>query len=315
MNFQMPTIRSSGQELRQTGPLQSDIFALSRFRQLVDAAAKETGGDRHTLEAICPFGFELTQDAQFLRRQLKRFFLYIGSPGTFNRASDDIALTFFDHLFHNILNIDPRFADQIAVLVIDRDSHFKRLLKPQGYQPQPQDKVFTIEHRVYSADLLTDYADFLISTLFELTHRTLPQLARFDSSENIRRRVFQLYIACEYIFGHFAPPPGDADEAARDEIYRLNTARIGHYFAATQSTAPTDREVEILDIVLKRVDLIYSLVASHKAHLITRQVKSYNSDEMFTFSMDVSIYKQSVDLIRSRYLNYPMTREPNVNAT
>src|SRR5262249_54085966 len=144
------------------------------------------------LEAICPFGFELTGDPGFLARRLKRFFLYVGAAGAFNKPCDDLACTFFQNLHRNIVGADPTFADEIVALVVERDSHFKRLLKSPDYEPTPRDKVFTIEHRLYSEDLLTDYADFMISTLFELAQRRLPQLGRFQSSENMRRRVFQL---------------------------------------------------------------------------------------------------------------------------
>jgi len=172
--------------------LQSDSFNLPQFRALVEATAKEVSGAEYTLEAICPFGFELTQDPQFLNRQLKRFFLYIGSAKAFDRPSDALAQEYFAHLLHNISVVDSQFADRIVVFIIERDSHFKRLLKPDSYSPSSHDKVFTIEHRIYHGDLITDYADFLIATLFEFGNRSLPQLNRFDKSENIRRRVLQL---------------------------------------------------------------------------------------------------------------------------
>ncbi|MFD7812033.1 hypothetical protein ACFV6E_03635 [Streptomyces sp. NPDC059785] len=60
-------------------------FDVAAWRHMVAQAAS---GASPRIQAICPFGFEVTHDPRFIRRDLSRFYVYLGIPAGLGPPAD-----------------------------------------------------------------------------------------------------------------------------------------------------------------------------------------------------------------------------------
>jgi len=282
-------------------------FNLQLWRQLLADAAKGIDTDNTNIEVINPFGFEVTGDRKFLQRNLRRFYCYFGSANKFEKPPTELAIKLFDNFYKLLLQTDPDFASKIALLIVESDSNFKKLLKDNNYQPSNTDKIFVIEHRIFEEDLLTDYANYLISTLWGFHNKTLPELARFSESQSVRYRIFQLHLILENIFGSTIEALNTNEKILLDKIYNMKGVDISYYFKGKETQLPTNEDTILLDLVSYRTEKMILKIFERncqEGEIVTIKSKCYNSNHFLTFSMNESAYHSAARKIKSHYNSF-----------
>ena len=284
-------------------------FNIDLWRQILNDTASTIGGTELYLEVITPFGFEVTHDNSFLKRHLKRFYCYIGSANTFQQPSDELVTAFFNELYSQIKTIDPQFASEIILFIIESDSHFKLSLKHSNYRPKWNDKVISFEHRLYEQDLLTDYSDYLIATLWGFQDKTLPELSRFNESESVRCRLFQLYLILECLFGSSVKSMSTLEKEIYQRIHSMKSVSLDYYFTGKTIQHPSEEAEQSFDVINSRLQQIFEQVkpntGSHE--VVRKSVKSYNSKAMLHFDIDFELYNKTVNTIKESYRSFQNT--------
>jgi hypothetical protein len=279
-------------------------FNIDLWRHILRETASKIGGKENHLEVINPFGFEITQDKSFLQRNLKRFFCYIGAANQFNYPSDRLVQDFFDELYSRLKAVDPQFASEIALFIIESDTHLRHSLKPFGYQPQWNDRVIIFEHRTFQTDILTDYSDYLIAVLWGFQENSLPELTRFQDSEAVRSRIFQLYLILECLFSTYAEPMTSREREFYKSIYNMKAVNLDYYFRGKTVLKPTKEDEKKFENVRLRLQKLFNEVKKRSINLISKNVKSYNSQDILHFEIDLEIYTKTISKIKKSYLSF-----------
>jgi hypothetical protein len=292
--------------MRTEGLITSNGFDIQKWRSLLANAAIDQDCGDFTLEVINPFGFEILNDKEFLNRNLKRFYCYIGAANKFNEPSILLATSFLDSLYKHISSYDNRFAEDIILLVVESDSIKKTYLKDVSYTPKWDDKVIIVEHRVFNESLISDYADYLISTLFGFKTRNLPELLRFREYQTVRNRVFQLYIIIENLFSEFVRSINEEEADVLKRRYYMKSIDVGYYYKGKELQQPTSEEIHDMSIILNRVDAIFNDVCQYtdsKLDVVSKTIKSYNSGDFLKFTLDRNMYNSIKTKVTYSYYN------------
>jgi SAM-dependent methyltransferase len=184
-------------DLRGGGPsalrLDDGRFALQQWRELVAETARELGPH---VQAICPFGFEVSGDSSYLLRALPRLHVYIGFPHEIESRRQEMADAYCDHMLRRLRSSYPAFVERLHGVVMP---HRRMAL---GVGPS---RVVYIRTRTCEGSLITDWARYVVISVFAALDGTLREVRDFDQSEAARGYVFQLAIMLHRIFGDEAP--------------------------------------------------------------------------------------------------------------
>lgn len=172
--------------------VRGSVFQIGAWQRLLDSVAKEL---HPRIEAICPFGFELLGDRAFLARPLSRFYPLLKVPAAEAQQADALAAAFLEGLMGQLADLDPSFHASVVLLRYNR-SHTLHLAG-NSYRRRDTDRAINLLARVTDADILDDYAHYLIAAIRCIPAGTLGECARYGRDVRARRRLLQLAIMAE----------------------------------------------------------------------------------------------------------------------
>ncbi|GHE10344.1 hypothetical protein [Streptomyces alanosinicus] len=169
-------------------PFASDgAFNIAAWREIVTRAAASTDP---RIQAICPFGFEVTNDARFIRRNLNRFYVYLGIPPNLN-PSAAWSVAFAEHLGKIVSECAPDYWGAAHC-----SPENERLPLGHGYRS------VDIRSIPASGDLLEMYAQFICTVPIAIADEICIKPGMFDS-EGTCRYFYQLSVMFHHL--HFGP--------------------------------------------------------------------------------------------------------------
>jgi hypothetical protein len=268
-------------------------FNLASWREVVDLAVAECVDDG---TVICPFGFEITQDPQYLRRDLQRFYVYVSTGGRPSRSYDVgrlVSLRLAGHLRESY----PRFYSSIG--------HFSWPDGP-GRSNDVGPRLVQVRILNSSLSMLDEYACYLVAAPFAIINSELKEIREFDWNPAARRYVFQLAVIYIALFEAVPAPLHEKMSKLLSSIARLNRADFsGQPGPASKTTAD---EVNILvDVVFPYMHRITAYLSKPSCESTCGRLSALDihSGERFSPLVNHDRTVAAVLEVQRRYNEYP----------
>lgn len=303
------TVNNSSENITSKGKDIEDILFTPNFnnaawRQLLSQVCQDIDVSHVGLEVISPFGFEILKDnKKFLAGNLRRFYCYIGAPLSKHLDGDMVAAQYTEALLRRLRSMETRMSEDIVV-VVQNKNFFK--LKEEGYSCKPTDKLIDIQFRSVEKDILTDYANYIITTLGSLLSEE-GEFKGHGQDRRLRWHMYQLYIIEEELFGEFISPMN----AQQSKIYQTLPKEIKNmiqifYSPELRYALSDNAEEDILNqLILPRLTLIQAAVNSAGTTEKTKVTSiSYHYGTKLEFTLDSSAYHYAIDKIKNTYLSF-----------
>ena len=114
---------------------------------------------------IAPWGFELFGDRAFLAKNIRRYYCYFGIKDKKQHSLFELQTHILNIILDNLPDFDEKFSRQIIALLRGEKVS---LLKANDYSVQPDDKALIVLVKE-SDDILTDYAKYIIGSVWSVT--------------------------------------------------------------------------------------------------------------------------------------------------
>lgn len=245
-----PAQGATRRDLRETSLYCGDgSFNLRTWRALLSALAANAGAP--ACQVICPFGFEVSRNPDYLKKDLLNFFIYLGVDNFDEEDQRSIVTSFASSL----------------LLVTKRDySEFNRdirqIITPFGriqLAPRGQKSIY-IKCRRVTSKLIEEYAQYMLAAIGGVVNRQIKAIVEFERDPLSRRYLFQLGIMWSHIFAadHFALA-GDHAEILMEHVRTL--LRAEYLGADRNDSYPSLEEHQILNsIIMPYVQDLYRYV-------------------------------------------------------
>lgn len=265
-------------EPRKSMRLANGLFDLTSWRRIITQAADNTPWP---CQVICPFGFEVSRNAGYLRGRLSNFYIYLGIPGLSIPRSYHLGDVFAHNLVSALRSEFPDFYSDVRTILTPSGSI---CCSPAGH------KTFYVKLRACADDLLWDYAQYLLAAVGGVNDHTIKAVVEFERDPLSRRYLFQLCLILSYIFPE-----------ARSILTMDNLSRLTHEIKALHdaellrlprtSSRPSPEQVALLEDV----------VLPHFAHLSTfLKDRSSKQDDIERISIEDFHGKNILELIISK---------------
>jgi hypothetical protein len=245
------------------------------------------------LDLIAPFGFEVLRDPAYLRRDLKRLYVYVrvSSP---DRAV--LADAFAERLLAHLATEAPGFCEAIRFLL---RPGARIELNPSG------DRSLRISAFVGTPPMLGEYARYLVAAPEALATGTLREVADFATSLSSRRYVFQLGLMVSRLYEAQQPPlPAGQVTQLLGLIRRLAPVTSADA-RSPDGTEPNDAERDgLLDVVLPHARAVQSaLRATVQAggESETVRARDLHGDSVVSTTLPRGLLAEKVDYIIRSY--------------
>ncbi len=279
------------------------VFNNGLWRQIITEACKIT--DQYFkvgLEIISPFGFEVLEDKKFLSNKLRRFYCYIGAPYQSNVDKNEVVSLFKQVLFSHLESIESRMLEDIVIVI--QNEHLDKL-RPDNYLCKLTDKLIDIQFRPVTKDILSDYANYTITTLDGILSNK-GESGCYKTNKMRRWRLYQLYIMQEQLFGELISPMSPDECAAYHELFNFISNMIQIFYTPSMmDIAPNATEQHILNFLIKpRLNLIKNAVLGDSNELLEVSCRAYHFEDMLNLHISKQIYWHAFNKIRRTYLSF-----------
>lgn len=213
--------------------LPSGHFNLNAWRRILSLCAQEVSSRFQTL---APFGFEVSRNPQYLKRNLNNLYVYLGTDPEFFEEEMFLVEKFKDHLTSKLYHYFPDFYLSLF-----------QVIAPSGrtYFSKEGRRTIHIKYRPCSSNLLSDYAHYLIASIGGVNERKIKAVLEFKRDPLSQRYLFQLCIIINYVFSQtnlFLSK--EQIVRLQEQVKRLHTAEVQGLSRA--ATTPTDEQRALL---------------------------------------------------------------------
>jgi hypothetical protein len=273
-------------------------FNNKAWRKLLSMTCFELQNQYPNITAISPFGFELLEDKTFLQGALRRFYIYIAAESHRLELSEKFSKIFFEKL----LVIDPLFFDDIVVL-IKNDNLVK--LKETNYCCTSTDKLIDIQARNTKLDILTEYANYIITSLMSI-EQNKGEVAEYQVSKKFRWRLYQLYLMHEKLFSDLIEPLTAQQLSCYKLITRLVSNRIDIFYHDDGKENLDDVEKNLIENLVKpRIKAIINAIAPKKGEgKVSLECAAFHYNDTLELTLSKFHYQLAVNKIKTTYLRY-----------
>ncbi len=288
---------------RSTEPVQplvdgAGYFRLSIWRSLLTKAAVATGGP---CDAICPFGFELSGDIEWLKRPVNRFYVLVGGDIPGPAQARAIGRRFAGHLMDLLSITDPGFCKQIAFIRINRTRNFR--LKESTYVASESDALLSVLTLNDKRGALSAYTDYLIS-LVACSTFCHGEFTFFDRFPRVRRRLIQLtYMTIWIAEGLGLPLALTKPTSTFSQLYKTE---LRDFYAGNFKKPPSDDETAFLENVAKPVFTSFRNYLHERSatHPYTFEAEDLFSGNRVSATLSIGDYERLFNFVKQSYLSY-----------
>ena len=252
-------------------------------------------------ELIVPWGFEIFEDDNFLMKNIRRYYCYIGVKAGVVEPIQYLEKEILEVILTELKVTDESFYDQfVAVLLGENVS----LLKEKNHECRNNDKALVLVLR-HSNNILEDYADYIIGTIWGITN----EVGEVNNYRNFlvpRWRLYQLYLMHESIFGYLLPPIPDHLVKLSRSAGLLTDNQVWPFFNRMKSiVAPDPWESYALDqLILPRMLQLQTLLEDMDGDKVIKDVDSFHIPQKLKINMPFEIYDNARKHICESYLNF-----------
>lgn len=279
------------------------FFLNAEWRNLLVSICRKIDDSKLGMQVISPCGFELLEDTRFLFKSIKRLYCYIGVPDKKMSASSalEIANRFAFELM-SALPVSGMQREDIAILAIQEKIN---LLRENGYQCQPQDKLIDVQVRLVEDNILRDYANYIICAIDSILSKK-EEPAHFFENKRHRCRTYQLYVMLETLFGYLLPSMSLLQKERFRSIFKKIDNSIQMFYTPSEIyvNASSDDIYLLNSLMLPRIQHIGRAVKGDYTDLLSITCDAYHVLGELKLVIDRNIYKQAVSKIEATYMNF-----------
>lgn len=277
------------------------------WRRLLSNTLNEIATNSEAVDVICPFGFEVTNNKDFLSLTLRRFYCYIGISQK-SLYPENIESKFAEALLRKLEKLNSQMYKDIVSVVtaIDDQLHVLVQCRPADYTCQPNDKVICLEVRTVKSNILEDYADYIFTCL-DAVYARKAEFKTYASNKMARCRLYQVYIMLENLFAAYLPPLSALDKKYYRNIFSLLDNKIQDLYTNVGMTPLTHKEQEIIiELIDKRVKQMIDTITTSKnnSNAITITTRSFHSKDQLELTVPADLYHTIKNKIINTYLDY-----------
>jgi hypothetical protein len=295
-------------ETRQSTSLKDLLFRNQQFnnkywREILSQVANLVSDELQIkVDVISPFGFEVSQDNHFLGNTLRRFYCYIAVEKHGKYSKDFIAVRFYETLYQYLSVLNTRLLDDFVAIILNKNIH---LLNEPDYHCQQLDKLIDIQVREINHDLLTDYGNYLITSLTGLFEQKI-ESAHFNKNLRYRWRTYQLYVIQEHLFGYLLPPMTNEEQDMFNSVFPLISNKVNIFYHPEEAYVDASEKEQLIlnSLIMSRISQMMIAVMGNSDDTIQISTMAYHFDQILTLNIDHSIYEKALDFIKYTYRNF-----------
>lgn len=288
----------------ETGTVQKPPFNNKLWREILCGIAKKASNRFNMLiECISPFGFEVLMDKDFLSRNLRRFYCYIGIDLSVSEKDKTAIMEYFYHEIMHEISIKYSSFFSSVVLVITGATFI--YFKDKTYECAPTDKLIDIQLRTVKKNILEDYSNYIITSLEGLMNEK-GETRGYKGNVRNRWRFYQLYIIQEQLYKEYVPQMSPSEQSLFNSIFKITSNMINIFFENRFADGRMAlHEAEIFEcLIMPRLKLIYKAISSDEENLISTESTAYHYNDKLSITMDKKIYTDTMLKIQDTYINY-----------
>ncbi|MYM58050.1 hypothetical protein GTG28_02335 [Vibrio sp. OCN044] len=252
-------------------------------------------------KGICPWGFEVFNDTNFLKKNIRRYFCYFSvddmsmSDYELNEMSKKINFEFYEYIKSKY----SLWAQNIVCLLSNESVH---KLQPDDYVCGSQDKLLSVTLRK-SDNILDSYADYIICSLSSLNN-LIGEVRTYKENMVFRWRTYQLYLIIEEVFKDFIPRLSKFEERLVKVAITFTDNAIQPFYSIDDSCHPIEKVETALfeDFIFKRVKIIADAIKSSDGNVVN--ASCFHTTDELSLDIDNEIYEYAVKLIRDTYRGF-----------
>ncbi|MCL9780000.1 hypothetical protein M9194_00970 [Vibrio sp. S4M6] len=249
-------------------------------------------------EGICPWGFEVFNDINFLKKNIRRYFCYFSvddmlmNDSEINEMSERINFEFYEY----IKSTHQLWARNIVCLLSNERVH---KLQSDDYSCENRDKLLSVTLRK-SESILDSYAKYIICSLSSINN-VIGEARTYRENMVFRWRTYQLYLIVEKIFKAFTPELSKFEERLVRVAITFTDNAIQPFYTVDDSCHPIETvEVALFEeFIFKRVKIIADAIKSSDGNVV--RASCFHTTDTLTLDIDKQIYDHAVQLVRDTY--------------
>jgi hypothetical protein len=267
-------------------------FDLVRWRELTRSVCD---GVDSVSSVVCPFGFEFTGDEAFLRRDLRRFYVYLGMPVDAAFDPTSAGEQYCSALLERLRRDYRAFYESLEYVV---EPGSRRRLHQGGT------RLLYIWNPVNARSILEHYACYLLAVPHGVLSGQLRERIDFEHSSTSRRYLFQVSIALASAFP--TVPIEAADLKTLMGAVREHTLRPISIERTREQWSDSDRGIlhEIIEPLMRRIRAFMTASVIEGDEVSEYHCRDLHGPERLVFEAQPRLFKERWDLIVDAYNKY-----------
>lgn len=283
-------------------------FNNALWRSILNETLIETDDDIESLKVISPWGFELSQNKNFLQKKIKRFYCYLFSRTDNQSSTDEILKKFTSTLLKKLAHLDSDFYNQLACIVHATDDQLSILYnkKPTNYECKETDKLICLDHRKTNTAPIIDYAHYIMC-IPQVIAEEKGEISSWKNNRMARHRLFQLYIMMGFVFNDYLKIKQTKDDEFFNKIIHL----IDNSFQEIYTAQPEKQKANQmeLDAVYNKIIPIAKMILNilndySKNEAIAISCQAYHSSEILYQRINKDLYDYIIRFTSSTYREF-----------
>ena len=229
------------------------------------------------IDIISPFGFEVLGNVNFLKNELRRFYLYYKGNYDENYILDRIvSLVKKEH---------SSFFKDIAV-VGSRKYGFKVVV---NREPTIDDVFISIQKINTDKSILESYACYLSCSFYSVSTNTLPELSRSQDNAMARLRVRQLYKIYQELYKDYDVKAIDGLKFSPTEITFM-----------VRPEEPVNNEIFQIDEIVSNCKVLHEKVNKNNPQYF--KYNHFGADDSELAFLDKLVVKEAMNKVENTYM-------------
>ncbi|NRD72643.1 hypothetical protein HQQ94_05155 [Shewanella sp. VB17] len=252
------------------------------------------------IHGICPWGFEVFNNTNFLKKNIRRYFCYFGLENNqenidYIESSKNLSLDFHQFVKHR----HPDWGDNIVCLL--SNEHVTKI-NHDDYECKSDDKLLSFFLKP-SQNILNDYCKYAICSLAALKNKT-GEVKEYQTSIVFRWRAFQLYLMAETLYAPYSTPLNKVEQRIFKSIVFFTDNQVQPFYSTSESEHEiTEFEIFLFDsFIFPRVETIAESIRSEDNRLVTQ--KCFHTDSELSMNISEDIYNSVFNKIYNTYNNF-----------
>lgn len=254
------------------------------------------------IELISPWGFEVLDDDKYLRRNLRRFYVYAGVLNKSKNQLKQITVDLIKIILRVIKDYDASFYSRIGVLSLGNTNEVKFL----GVKDKSREVLLSVVVN-NSKNILVDYAKYIVGSI-EAELNGSGEVFDYLNNPISRWRFYQLFLMQNRLFEQFLPELSLHQQSLKSYVLFNAKSETWPFFDKDCILCANKQDLDAINLlIIPRLLQIKNFMIAD-SDLVHQKVYSFHSDQLINLEISEKIYNYTIEEILVTYKSFCSTQ-------